>query len=97
LIAVKDSAKPPSDHVDPYHLGIRFVGFLTANLLLRFIYWFAEFSDQLGLFSSSVAEDRIAISNVSMLLVLAGVYISVCVARYPSLCVESRRYKISSG
>jgi hypothetical protein len=35
LIAVKDWAKPPSDHVDPYHLGIRFVGFITANLLLR--------------------------------------------------------------
>jgi hypothetical protein len=32
LIAVKDWAKPPSDHVDPYHLGIRFVGFLTAVL-----------------------------------------------------------------
>jgi hypothetical protein len=56
---VKDWAKPPSDHVDPYYLGIRFVGFITANLLLRFLYWFAEFSDQLGLFSSSVAEDRI--------------------------------------
>jgi hypothetical protein len=28
---VKDWAKPPSDHVDPYHLGIRFVGFLTAK------------------------------------------------------------------
>jgi hypothetical protein len=40
LIAVKDWAKPPSDHVDPYHLGIRFVGFLTAVLteisLLKF-------------------------------------------------------------
>jgi hypothetical protein len=32
LIAVKDWAKPPSDHVNPYHLGIRFVGFLTAVL-----------------------------------------------------------------
>jgi hypothetical protein len=30
LIAVKDWAKNPLDHVDPYHLGIRFVGFLTA-------------------------------------------------------------------
>jgi hypothetical protein len=56
---VKDWAKPPSDHVDLYHLGIRFVGFITTNLLLRFLYWFAEFSDQPGLFSSSVAEDRI--------------------------------------
>jgi hypothetical protein len=26
LIAVKDWAKPPSDHVDPYHLGIRLLG-----------------------------------------------------------------------
>jgi hypothetical protein len=59
LIAVKDWAKPPLGHVDPYHLGIRFVGFITANLLLSFLYWFAEFLDQLGLFSSSVAEDRI--------------------------------------
>jgi hypothetical protein len=41
LIAVKDWAKPPSDHVDPYHLGIRFVGFLTAIFLPRFIYIFA--------------------------------------------------------
>jgi hypothetical protein len=29
--AVKDWAKTPLDHVDPYHLGIRFVGFLTVN------------------------------------------------------------------
>jgi hypothetical protein len=36
LIAVKDWAKPPSDHIDPYHLGIRFVGFLTVNLFLSF-------------------------------------------------------------
>jgi hypothetical protein len=33
LIAVKDWAKTPSDHVDPYHLGIRFVGFLTAKFV----------------------------------------------------------------
>jgi hypothetical protein len=32
---VKDWAKPLLDHVDPYHLGIRFVGFLTAIFLLR--------------------------------------------------------------
>jgi hypothetical protein len=32
LIAMKDWAKPPLDHADPYHLGIRFVGFLTAVL-----------------------------------------------------------------
>ena len=32
VIAVKDWAKTLSDHVDPYHLGIRFVGFLTAIL-----------------------------------------------------------------
>jgi hypothetical protein len=32
LIDVKDWANPPSDHVDPYHLGIRFVEFLTAVL-----------------------------------------------------------------
>jgi hypothetical protein len=32
LIAVKDWAKTPSDHVDPYHLGIRFVGFFMAVL-----------------------------------------------------------------
>jgi hypothetical protein len=31
-ITVKEWAKPPLDHVDPYHLGIRFVGFLTAVL-----------------------------------------------------------------
>jgi hypothetical protein len=37
-IAVKDWAKPPLDHVDPYHLGIRFVGFLTAIFLRRFIF-----------------------------------------------------------
>jgi hypothetical protein len=44
LIAVKDWAKPPSDHIDPYHLGIRFVGFITAEFfveidlfLLRFL------------------------------------------------------------
>jgi hypothetical protein len=35
LIAVKDWAKPPSDHVDPYHLGIRFVGFLTAEFVVE--------------------------------------------------------------
>jgi hypothetical protein len=38
-IAVKDWAKPPSDHVDPYHLGIRFVGFLTAEFVVE-IAWF---------------------------------------------------------
>ena len=30
LIAVKDWAKTLLDHVDPYHLGIRAVGFITA-------------------------------------------------------------------
>jgi hypothetical protein len=35
LIAVKDWAKPPSDHVDPYHLGIRFVGFITAEFVVE--------------------------------------------------------------
>jgi hypothetical protein len=35
LIAVKDWAKPPLDHVDPYHLGIRFVGFLTAKFIVE--------------------------------------------------------------
>jgi hypothetical protein len=35
LIAVKDWAKPPLDHVDPYHLGIRFVGFITAKFVVE--------------------------------------------------------------
>jgi hypothetical protein len=35
LIAVKDWAKPPSDHADPYHLGIRFVGFITAEFVVE--------------------------------------------------------------
>jgi hypothetical protein len=35
LIAVKDWAKPSLDHVDPYHLGIRFVGFLTAKFIVE--------------------------------------------------------------
>jgi hypothetical protein len=39
LIAVKDWAKPLSDHVDPYHLGIRFVGFLTAKFVVE-IDWY---------------------------------------------------------
>jgi hypothetical protein len=37
LIAVKDWAKTPLNHVDLYHLGMRFIGFLTVNVLLRFI------------------------------------------------------------
>jgi hypothetical protein len=41
LIAVKDWAKPPLDHVDPYHLGIRFVGFLTAVLAEIYLLKFA--------------------------------------------------------
>jgi hypothetical protein len=41
LIAVKDWAKPPSDHVDPYHLGIRFVGFLMAVLAEIYLLKFA--------------------------------------------------------
>lgn len=39
---MKDWAKTPLDHVDPYHLGIRFVGFLTAILLLIYICCSAE-------------------------------------------------------
>ena len=35
LIAVKDWAKTLLDHVDPYHLGIRFVGFLTAKFVVE--------------------------------------------------------------
>jgi hypothetical protein len=49
-IAVKDWAKPPLDHVDPYHLGIRFVGFIMVNFLLRFIcseVCFAAFGSQI--------------------------------------------------
>jgi hypothetical protein len=38
---VKDWAKPPSDHVDPYHLGIRFVGSLTAVLAEIYLLKFA--------------------------------------------------------
>jgi hypothetical protein len=34
LIAVKDWAKPPSDHVDPYHLGIR-ARFITAEFVVE--------------------------------------------------------------
>jgi hypothetical protein len=34
-IAVKDWAKPPLDHVDLYHLGIRFVGFLTMKFIVK--------------------------------------------------------------
>jgi hypothetical protein len=34
-ITVKDWAKPPLDHIDPYHLGIRFVGFLTAKFVVE--------------------------------------------------------------
>jgi hypothetical protein len=41
LIIVKDWAKPPSDHVDPYHLGIRFVGFLTVVLVEIYLLKFA--------------------------------------------------------
>jgi hypothetical protein len=41
-IIMKDWAKPPLDHVDLYHLGIRFVGFIMVNLLLRFICWKIE-------------------------------------------------------
>jgi hypothetical protein len=32
---VKDWAKPPLDHVDPYHLDIRFVGFITAIFFVK--------------------------------------------------------------
>jgi hypothetical protein len=32
---MKDWAKPPSDHADPYHLGIRFVGFLMAKFIVN--------------------------------------------------------------
>jgi hypothetical protein len=35
LIAVKDWAKPPSDHVDPYHLGIRYAGFIMAEFVVE--------------------------------------------------------------
>jgi hypothetical protein len=54
---MKDWAKPPLDHVDPYHLGIRFVGFLTAIFLPQFIceyFWLIDLrivpqsSDQIG-------------------------------------------------
>jgi hypothetical protein len=47
LIAVKDWAKPPSDHADPYHLGIRFVGFLTAVLAEIFLLKFALLSAEI--------------------------------------------------
>jgi hypothetical protein len=46
LIAMKDWAKPPSDHVDLYHLGIRFVGFITAEFVVEI-----DFSAQIYLFS----------------------------------------------
>jgi hypothetical protein len=32
---VKDWAKPLPGHVDPYHLGIRFVGFVTAKFVVK--------------------------------------------------------------
>jgi hypothetical protein len=32
---VKDWDKPPLDHVDPYHLGIRFIWFLTAEFVVE--------------------------------------------------------------
>jgi hypothetical protein len=35
LIAVKDWAKPPLVHVDPYHLGIRFVGFIMVKFVVE--------------------------------------------------------------
>jgi hypothetical protein len=34
-IAVKDWAKPPLDHVDPYYLGIRFVSFLMVKFVVE--------------------------------------------------------------
>jgi hypothetical protein len=53
------------NHVDPYHLDIRFVGFLTVIFLPRFIYLFAEV-DLLVLFKDwkirkfpSTATDRL--------------------------------------
>ncbi len=48
---MKDWAKPPSDHVDPYHLGIRFVGFLTTNFSSGFdlrIVLLGQFTDHIG-------------------------------------------------
>jgi hypothetical protein len=34
-IAMKDWAKHHLDHADPYHLGIRFVGFITAEFVVE--------------------------------------------------------------
>jgi hypothetical protein len=42
LIAVKHWDKTLLDDVDPYHLGIRFVGFLTVILLLIYICYSAD-------------------------------------------------------
>jgi hypothetical protein len=59
LITVKDWAKPLSDHVDPYHLGIRFVGFLTANLVLRSAEVFIVCCEELlpaGIFKTTVLD-----------------------------------------
>jgi hypothetical protein len=32
---MKDWVKPPLNHVDPYHLGIRFIGFLTVKFIVE--------------------------------------------------------------
>jgi hypothetical protein len=32
---VKDWAKPPLDHANMYHLGIRFVGFIMAEFVVE--------------------------------------------------------------
>jgi hypothetical protein len=65
----KIGPKTPLDHVDPYHLCIRFVIFLMAIFLLRFIcrgYWCASFCSNI--------EDRWAPSVESIFIASSALF-----------------------
>jgi hypothetical protein len=66
LIAVKDWAKAPSDHVDPYHLGIRFVGFLTAVLAEIYLLKFALLLEAICCWRRPAVVDLAKIRSISL-------------------------------